>query len=114
MTEMFTARNHYNPCFWTALWNKDYYVQYCAGKGLRARDQPIYALNLRADKILSTKCERVHFHRNLGVAEITPESAKRFCKRWFPDKYDAFCKDIALHPEPVYIDFEDILSGMEV
>src|ERR1035441_4280731 len=22
--DTFTKRNHYNPCFWTALWNEDY------------------------------------------------------------------------------------------
>ena len=115
MTGTFTARNHYNPCFWTALWNRDYYSQYCANKSSRkpARDQLVYVLNLRASKILATKVKNVHFHRNLGVAEITPESAKRFCARWYPDRYDAFCRDIASHPETVYMDFEDILLGME-
>ena len=115
MTGTFTTRNHYNPCFWTALWNKEYYAQYCTNERSRkpARDQVVYALNLNANKILKTKVEQVHFHKDLGVAAITPESAKRFCARWYPEKYDTFCEDIASHPETVYLDFEDILSGME-
>ncbi len=26
-----TKRNHYNPCFWTALWNESYYQQVVSG-----------------------------------------------------------------------------------
>ena len=113
--DTFTKRNHYNPCFWTALWNEGYYSRYCSGRASRdvPRKQPIYALNFRAGKILSTTVERVHFHKNLGVAEITPESAKRFSARWYPDKYEHIADYVATHPEVFYLDFEDILTGME-
>lgn len=111
----FTKRNHYNPCFWTALWNEEYYRQYCSDPGPRGspRQQPVYALNLRAGKILPTTVEQVHFHKNLGVAEITPESAKRFCARWYPAEYESMAADVAARPEVLYLDFEDIFTGVE-
>ena len=80
MGERFTWRNHYNPCFWTALWNRAYFEAWRAGTAdvARAREQTVYALNLRGDKIRQTNVDGVHFEKNLGVAEITPESAKDF------------------------------------
>jgi hypothetical protein len=111
----FTKRNHYNPCFWTALWNQEYYRQYCSDAGPQgsAREQSVYALNFRAGKIIQTTVEHVHFHKNLGVAEITPESFKRFCARWHPDEYEDMAAHVAANPEVLYLDFEDILTGME-
>jgi hypothetical protein len=111
----FTKRNHYNPCFWTALWNEGYYNRYITGRAPNdvPRLQPVYALNLRAGKILSTTVESVHFHKNLGVAEITSESAKQFCARWCPDEYEPMAAYVATHPEVLYLHFEDILTGME-
>jgi hypothetical protein len=115
MVDAFTRRNHYNPCFWTALWNEDYFRGYCSDTagGSSPRDQVVYALNLRASKVLRTTVERVHYHKDLGVAEIDAESVKRFCARWYPDKYDSMVEYVTAHPEKVYLDFEDILTGME-
>ena len=115
MVNAFTRRNHYNPCFWTALWNEDYFREYCSDRagGSSPRDQVVYALNLHAAKILRTTVEKVHYHKDLGVAEIDPESAKRFCARWYPEKYDSMVDYVTSHPEKVYLDFEDILTGME-
>lgn len=115
MVNAFTRRNHYNPCFWTALWNEDYFGQYCSDAAGRAspRDQVVFALNLRAAKVLRTTVENVHYHKDLGVAEIDPESAKRFCARWYPEKYDSMVDYVTAHPEKVYLDFEDTLTGME-
>jgi hypothetical protein len=115
MVDAFTRRNHYNPCFWTALWNEDYFREYCSDRagGSSPRDQVVYALNLHAAKILRTTVEKVHYHKDLGVAEIDPESAKRFCARWYPEKYDSMVDYVTSHPEKVYLDFEDILTGME-
>lgn len=115
MSETFTLRNHYNPCFWTALWNTTYFESWVAGEKPRGdpRDQVVFALHLQADKILPTKVEGVHYDKNLGVAEVTPASMKRFCKRWYPMEYDALARDIDQNPESLYIDFEDILTGIE-
>jgi hypothetical protein len=83
VSEKFTSRNHYNPCFWTALWNEAYFAKFCSGKEkeTHARQQYVYALNLRANRILETKVEAIHYHKDLGVAEITPESWKDLCVR---------------------------------
>jgi hypothetical protein len=80
MSNAFTKRNHYNPCFWTALWNEDYFSQYCSDSAQRdsPRDQVVYSLNMRAAKVIPTTVEKVHCHKGLGVAEINAESAKRF------------------------------------
>ena len=115
MVDAFTRRNHYNPCFWTALWNEDYFREYCSDTagGSSPRDQVVFALNLRAAKVLKTTVEKVHYHKDLGVAEIDPESIKRFRARWYPEKYHSMVEYVTAHPEKVYLDFEDILTGME-
>jgi hypothetical protein len=111
----FSKRNHYNPCFWTAHWNAEYLERALAGRrdGLDARQQRVFVLNLKSDKIYSATVENVHFDKNLGVAEITAEAAKDVCRRHFPDEYEEFCLEIEKTPETVYLDFEDILSGLE-
>jgi hypothetical protein len=73
----------------------------------------VYALNLRADKILETTVERVHYHKDLGVAEITAESAKEFCLRWYPEKYDNIAESSTHNDATYYLDFEETLSGLE-
>jgi len=77
------------------------------------REQLIYALSLRSRVVYRTKVGAVFYQKNLGKAEITQESMKRFCKKYYPSKYDSFCRDIEKHPEPVYLDFEDILEQIE-
>ncbi|MCO5196177.1 MAG: DUF4238 domain-containing protein [Anaerolineae bacterium] len=111
----FTKRNHYNPCFWTAYWNQDYYKQSLSNSvdKVRAREQIVYALNVKSDKIYRTTVENVHFDKYLGVAEITLETAKEFCKRHHPDKYEEFCQESTEDQYPVYIDFEEILTAIE-
>jgi hypothetical protein len=101
--------------FWTALWNEDYFREYCSDRvgGSSPRERVVYALNLHAAKVLRTTVEKVHYHKDLGVAEIDPESAKRFCARWYPENYNSMVDYVTSHPEKVYLDFEDILTGME-
>jgi hypothetical protein len=97
------------------LWNEEYYQAACSGERhrLSARHQVVYALNLRANKILETRVERVHRHRGLGVADLTPESVKQFCHRWFPNEYENVSASLEKNPETVYMDFEYILSATE-
>jgi hypothetical protein len=111
----FTKRNHYNPCFWTAHWNPTYFERAITSgvDGLTARDQRVYALNVKSNKIYETTVDNLHFDKDMGVAEVTPADAMEFCKRNFPDQYDRFCRDMEKHPEAVYLDFEDILSSLE-
>ncbi len=109
-----TKRTHSNPCFWTAHWNEDYYNCFINGeKTPLSRKQKVYSLNVKADKIIRIAVENVHFDKWLGVSEITPEAAKDFCKRNFPEHYEQFAKDMEEHPETVRLDFENIWTMVE-
>ncbi len=107
-------RSHSNPCFWTAYWNVDYYNSRRAGENvLVPREQSVFSLNLRGDKVLSTNVENVHWEKGLAVAEITPEAMKDFVKRNHPEKYDDFMKYMEERPETLLLDFEDFWTGIE-
>jgi hypothetical protein len=73
----------------------------------------VSALNLKADRVYETTVESVHFDKDLGVAKITPESMKSFCRRWDPSKYEELSEYVTVHPETLYLDFESILTGVE-
>ena len=113
--DAFTKRNLYNPCFWTAYWNPEYFTAAAEGRDLpgAARDQVVFALNLRADKVLNAPVRELHYDKGLGVAEITPDSMMRFCKRWYPSEYRNLEEYVQKNPETLYMDFEDILAGIE-
>lgn len=111
-----TKRNHYNPCFWTALWNVNYFrLAQKNGNNERrtARDQVVHVLGLRSQKVLKSSVERVHYDKNLGIAEITREAAESFVRRHHPDQYDKFLHDNKTSSYPIYLDFENILTGIE-
>lgn len=113
--ERFTNWNHYNPCVWTALWNVAHFetIAARAEPAEPARKQVVSVLNVRSAKIYESTVERVHRDRGLGVAEITPESMKSFCLRWYPDKFDELAAYVEKNPETLFMDFEDILQGVE-
>ncbi len=115
MVNTFTKRNHYNPCFWTACWNTEYFRALVAGtqSKFQSRDQELFVLNIHSDSIYSTKVSNVHYDKNLGKAEITPDSIKRFFKRWYPANYSSICEYVEENPEPLFMDFEEILDGIE-
>ncbi|MEZ5941570.1 MAG: hypothetical protein R3C18_09275 [Planctomycetaceae bacterium] len=107
-------KNHFNPCFWTAYWNRDYYAAATTSdRRPDPRNQRVFALNVKANKVLSLTVENVHFDKHLGVAEITPDELKAFCRRNFPDEYESVCRDVGADPETVYLDFEPVLSTLE-
>ncbi len=110
-----TKKNHINPCFWTAIWNKDYYDKFKADNHINipSRDQLLYFLESRSNKTLVDKAENIHYEKGLGLAEIKPEKAKEFCKRHFPEKYDSFIKEMQSHPETLWLDFENHFSIIE-
>jgi hypothetical protein len=108
-------RNHYNPCFWTALWNQQFFTDFCAGKTGhgRAREQLVFTLNVRSNKIFKTQVQNLHYDKGLGVAEITAASMLDFCQRRFPDKAESLAKYLSEHPDSLYLDFEATLTGVE-
>jgi hypothetical protein len=109
-----TKKNHYNPCFWTALWNLEYFrlAKEGATRDLIARKQVVHALSVKSGACFRTSVEGIHYDKNLGVAEITKTSASEFVRRRHPDQYAEFIKD-ATSNYPVFLDFENILTGME-
>jgi hypothetical protein len=109
-----TRRNHYNPCFWTAFWNQKYYQSaLTSSTNLDPREQVVYSLNVKSNKIYSTKVDNVHFDKNIGLAEITFGAAKKFCKRYHPNHYKEFCRNSSASDYPIFLDLEDILKGLE-
>lgn len=115
MAHVFTKRNHYNPCFWTSLWNTEYFEAWArTGKPeAEPREQLVFALSLRSERIYRTKVSNLFYEKNLGVAKITPESMKTFCQRWHPQEYERLCAFLAENPETIYLDFEQILAAIE-
>ena len=110
-----TKRNHYNPCFWTALWNPDYYQAFinCTHQSLDPRHQVAFSLNFRSDKVISTNVENLHYDKGLGRAKITFENAKAFYQKFNPNKYNEFCVNSDPSIYPVYIDLEPLLTMLE-
>jgi hypothetical protein len=102
MVHGFAKRNHYNPCFWTALWNEQFFADFCADKPRRdrAREQRVFTLNLRSNKIFAAKVHNVHYDKNLGVAEITAASMVGFCQRRFPKEVEKLKEYLVEHPTP--------------
>jgi len=78
-----TKRNHSNPCFWTAYWDTTYYESRVAGRDpeTEARRTPVFALNVKANKIIPTVVDDVHFDKGMGQDTISPEAMRGFCKR---------------------------------
>lgn len=111
-----TSRNHYNPCFWVALWNKSYFQAWQSGStGTtgRAREQAVWVLNLRSDRIYESKVEGVHYQKGFGVAEMTADSMVDWCRRWHPAKAQGLADYVQQNREPLYLDFEPTLHGLE-
>ena len=110
-----TKRNHYNPCFWTALWNEDYYNR--AAKNiahpLPPRDHVVYSLNVKSGQIHKSKVDNIHYDKNLGVAEISKKAADDFARRYQPDRYENSILSNENAVYPIYIDFEQILTELE-
>jgi hypothetical protein len=108
-------RNHYNPCFWTALWNEDYYDR--AIKNLThpspPREHLVYALNVKSGQIHKDKVDNIHYDKNIGVAEISRKAAEDFAIKYHPDHYENFILVNEKATYPVYLDFEQTLTELE-
>ena len=56
----FTDKNHYNPCFWTAHWNPEYFRAVRLNlKRRKAREATIFALSVKANKIFETALQKM-------------------------------------------------------
>jgi hypothetical protein len=109
-----TQKNHYNPCFWTAHWNPVYFASVRQNRPIpSARDQRVAVLSVKADKVYHNAVKNVHFEPNLGIAEVTMESADDFCRRNRPEIYESFKQTLKPEDYPVIIDFESLFGGLE-
>jgi hypothetical protein len=110
-----TKRNHSNPCFWTALWNRNYLdnITSESPEVLPARKQTVYSLNVRADMIIERTVESVHVDKGIGIAKVTPAAMKKFCRKYSPGEYDSFIKYMESHPETLLLPLEQLLDGWE-
>ena len=68
---------------------------------------------MKSNRIVQTTVENVHYDKGMGVAEITAEQLKDFCKRNHPAEYEQFCEDLKENPENCVLDCEAFLTGME-
>ncbi|MGH7489086.1 MAG: hypothetical protein ACREMY_26305, partial [bacterium] len=111
----FTQRNHYNPCFWTALWNAEYFEAIHAGteRPDPARKQIVSVASLKSGNVFRSTVEGIHYDKGLGAAEITRGAAEDFCRRYHPSLYEDFCRRNKTAPYPVWINLEDLLTASE-
>lgn len=109
-----TKNTHYNPCFWTALWNYDYYVAFKNDNHnkLKARNQVIYSLNLKSEKIIKTNIDNTFYEKYTGIADLSVDNMLKYCKKRFPEEYNEL-KDKIENTEDLRIDFENYFSLFE-
>src|SRR5262249_39169923 len=84
-------KNHFNPCFWTAHWNPRYFAAVRENRPrFNPRDQHVFVLSVKANKVFRNSVNHVHYDKNLCFAEVTMEAADSFCQRALPNKYETF------------------------
>ncbi len=111
---MVTKKTHFNPCFWTAYWNKAYYEKATNGGNKdNCRDQSLFSLNIRAGKIIPTTSNNSHYEKYLGVSEITEEGAKRYVKENFPNEYIEFERTLKSEDYPLILCYENLFTKLE-
>lgn len=72
-TDNITFRNHYNPCFWTALWNNEYYhaIKYSKERNRKPRDYKLKGIRFSCSKIITNKSDGLFFELNMGLVLMT-------------------------------------------
>jgi hypothetical protein len=63
--------------------------------------------------VLPTIVDKVHVDQDVGLAEITPDMARAFCKKYHPSEYRKIDRYMKQHPETLTLDFENVLTGLE-
>ena len=113
--KILAKRNHYNPCFWTAYWNPDYYRAAISDtcRTCKPRTQQVHALSIMADKIFETNVDSIHFDRLGGVGKLSGESLEDFVRRARPDRVDQFLKYHDPEEYEISFDPEELLTKIE-
>lgn len=112
---MITKKTHINPCFWTALWNPDYYKNFKLSKKDKGnpRDQLLIFLEINSNKELANKAENIHYEKNLGIAEISSEKLLDYYKEDHLDDYESLKDQFISEPKTFLVDFENHFTEME-
>jgi hypothetical protein len=117
-----TVRAHFNPCFWTAYWNPRYYAAALTHQGpsLKPREQLVYSLNIRANKVLLDKTENIHFEKRLSRARLNTAHVVAHAERLSPElvphlkrrTFELDCENLftALEADPCYGVLRAIIS----
>ena len=107
-----TKKTHYNPCFWTAFWNHEYFC-HDYRDSVSAREQSIYSLNLKGNKILKTKVEKVFYEKKMGLLELKFDDYLLFTEKYFPQEYKRVIKDSDNFFCNYVIDNENFFSAID-
>lgn len=113
-----TRKTHYNPCFWTAFWNQDYYEAILSNtiNNLNCRSQYVFSLNLRSNMIRSTIVENVFYENNLGISRSNSNDIVGFIKDTLPYKSNKYKKGFdycKTHSFTISSGLENIFTTME-
>jgi dimeric dUTPase (all-alpha-NTP-PPase superfamily) len=109
MDRQITKRNHYNPCFWTALWNEQYHELFVQNRRLpKAREQKVFSLNIKSGKILNRAVNDVHFAKGLGLIKYDTSDLIALAKEHLPpNEYEQLAIDLKANQVKGYLDFEN-------
>src|SRR5690242_19574030 len=108
-----TRRSHYNPCFWSAFWNREYYNAALHGyHNLVPRQQVVYALSVKSNKLRTTNVDGVFFEKQEPL-EVTFDAMKRFVNKYHPEKYEEFCTNNDTSAYPIFLTVEQFFTMFE-
>ena len=110
-----TIENHFNPCFWTAYWNFNYLDAKRKGKKISKppREQIVYNLNIKANKILLDKTKNLFIQKRAGIAEIKNDKEYQRLKENAPNQIELpfEADDLILDFENHFTEFENVSKG---
>lgn len=108
-----TKRTHYNPCFWTALWNKTYYTKVLDNENasLKVRKQKVYSLNIFMNEVRHIRTSETFFEKKLGLIDFDSNDIRKFVERNYPENAEE--RNIPIKDEELRLDFENIFTTLE-
>lgn len=110
-----TSKPHFIPCFWSALWNKQYYSDFKSNSinQEKCREVRLFLLS-KNRKDSNPKAKRVFVWKKLGLIRITPHEL-RMMKTRGQGIFKSIGDNGVVDDETDRFDvsFEDIYSGIE-
>lgn len=105
-------KNHFIPCYWTAYWNTEYLISKRNNqKNKPARQTSIAYLNIRANKILNEKTEKVFVDKNRGITLLeTKRDFDKIKNNFIIHNYEKNCNN---QSDLLLLDFENHFTEYE-